>query len=241
MLLKACLNGARGPGEHPALPVRADQLAVAAAAAAEAGAHARHVHPKKPDGSDTLQAGIVAQTLAAIRSMTPATPVGITTGAWTYATACDRLDAVRSWTVFPDFASVNWHEEGAEQLAELLLERNIGVEAGLWSVSAIHTWSGWTHRESCTRVLLEVVQGLGAEPAVEYARRLVSHLTATSTGVPVLLHGENSSCWPVFGEAVANGLDTRIGLEDTLTLPDGSPAKDNAELIITAVSILGQH
>ena len=30
------------------------------------------------------------------------------------------------------------------------------------------------------------------------------------------------------------GLDTRIGLEDVLVLPDGSPATDNAALVAAA-------
>ena len=36
-------------------------------------------------------------------------------------------------------------------------------------------------------------------------------------------------------ESTANGYDTRIGLEDTLTLPGGQLAKDNAELVAHAV------
>ncbi|WP_185063075.1 3-keto-5-aminohexanoate cleavage protein [Pseudonocardia eucalypti] len=30
-------------------------------------------------------------------------------------------------------------------------------------------------------------------------------------------------------------MDTRIGLEDSFVMPDGSPAEDNAELVRTAV------
>lgn len=42
--------------------------------------------------------------------------------------------------------------------------------------------------------------------------------------------------WPVLAEAVRRGLDARIGLEDTLHLPDGSPAADNAALVAAAVA-----
>jgi uncharacterized protein (DUF849 family) len=239
MLLKACLNGARQPHEHPALPVSPDELAAAAAAAVHAGAGALHVHPKTPDGADTLEPEKVAQVLAAIRAAVPGMPVGITTGAWAESTADDRLEAVRNWNVLPDFASVNWHENGAVDLAELLLDRGVGVEAGLWSASDIAAWRTWQNKERCCRVLLEVVQDLEPDAAVEYARHLLSEL-AGSTNVPVLLHGEGSSCWPVFGEALAGGLDTRIGLEDTLTLPDCSAAKDNAELVATAIALINQ-
>ena len=36
-------------------------------------------------------------------------------------------------------------------------------------------------------------------------------------------------------EAIGRGYDSRVGLEDTLVLPDGSPARDNVELMIEAV------
>ena len=51
---------------------------------------------------------------------------------------------------------------------------------------------------------------------------------------PRLLHGEGEACWPVLAHARANGRDTRIGLEDTLVLPDGAPAPGNAELVRAA-------
>lgn len=37
---------------------------------------------------------------------------------------------VRAWTVLPDHASVNWHEDGA---ADVLLSGGIGVAAGIFS------------------------------------------------------------------------------------------------------------
>jgi uncharacterized protein (DUF849 family) len=52
---------------------------------------------------------------------------------------------------------------------------------------------------------------------------------------PVLLHGEDESCWPVLRHALAKGLGIRIGLEDTLELPDGSTAQDNAGLVRAAL------
>lgn len=56
--------------------------------------------------------------------------------------------------------------------------------------------------------------------------------------VPMLLHGEGSSTWPALRCAGAWGLATRIGLEDVLTLPDGSSAPDNAALVRAAWALL---
>ncbi|MEV0837988.1 3-keto-5-aminohexanoate cleavage protein [Actinocatenispora sera] len=53
---------------------------------------------------------------------------------------------------------------------------------------------------------------------------------------PVLLPGEDGGAWPVLRLALRRGLDTRIGLEDTLRLPDGSIAADNAALVRVAVA-----
>jgi uncharacterized protein (DUF849 family) len=38
----------------------------------------------------------------------------------------------------------------------------------------------------------------------------------------------------VLDAAVARGRDVRIGLEDTTAMPDGSTARDNAELVAEA-------
>jgi uncharacterized protein (DUF849 family) len=37
-------------------------------------------------------------------------------------------------------------------------------------------------------------------------------------------------------EAIKGGWDVRVGLEDTLVLPDGRVARDNAELVSAALS-----
>ncbi|MGW8703036.1 3-keto-5-aminohexanoate cleavage protein [Streptomyces eurythermus] len=37
------------------------------------------------------------------------------------------------------------------------------------------------------------------------------------------------------------GVDTRVGLEDTLYLPDGSPARGNAPLVRVARGLLHRH
>jgi uncharacterized protein (DUF849 family) len=52
---------------------------------------------------------------------------------------------------------------------------------------------------------------------------------------PVLLHGEDESCWPLVRRAGQLGLATRIGLEDVLTGPDGQPAVGNASLVRQAL------
>lgn len=78
---------------------------------------------------------------------------------------------------------------------------------------------------------------LSPAEAVAAAGRLVKALPPVP-GVPVLMHGEGRSAWPVLKEAVRRGLDVRIGLEDVLQLPDGQPAADNAELVAAARDVI---
>lgn len=234
MLLKACLNGPGRPADHPALPVTPAELGAAAAAVVAAGAGALHVHPKDDSGADTLDGATVAAVLAAVRAAAPGTPVGVTTGAWVAAGPARRA-AVRGWSVLPDFASVNWHEDGSAELAADLLDRGVGVEAGLWTPATVQAWLSWPDHGRCLRVLLEVMADVPAP--VEAAGRLVDAL-GPEPGVPVLLHGEGAAAWPVFREAARRGLDVRIGLEDTLVLPDGSPAPDNTALLTAARALL---
>ncbi|QJC52663.1 hypothetical protein HGI30_14555 [Paenibacillus albicereus] len=229
--LQACLNGARSPGSHPALPLSPEELAADAAEAIRAGASSLHLHPRGADGKETLAAAAVADALAAVRRAAPDGPAGVSTGAWIVPDIRERLACIASCTVLPDFVSVNWHEEGAELVAAACLERGIGIEAGLFHPAALQAWATWRGAASCLRALVELPDGLDEDATAAKAKRMLADLDQTGLGVPVLLHGEGSSCWPALRLAASRGLGTRIGLEDTLRLPDGSPASGNRELV----------
>ena len=102
--MKACVNGVRSPEAYPALPVTSIELA--ADARAVAGAGAVHLHVKGDEGSDTFDDRRLADVLTAVRASCPGLPIGVTTGAWAQPDPRERVAAIRSWTVVPDFASV---------------------------------------------------------------------------------------------------------------------------------------
>jgi uncharacterized protein (DUF849 family) len=237
MLLKAALNGARSPAEHAALPVLPHQLAAASAAAVAAGAGAIHLHVRGSDGKESLAPSHVAQTLSAVREACPGIPIGLSTGAWIEPDPARRAAAVRSWHLQPDFASVNFHEPGAAVVAEELLQRGVGVEAGLAGAAAAAALvtSGLAGR--CLRILLEPQEGdLAAATAT------VLEIEAVLDGASVqprrLLHGTGPTAWPHLALARERGYDARIGLEDTLILPDGRRPADNAQLVAAAIVML---
>jgi uncharacterized protein (DUF849 family) len=234
--IKACINGARTPDAHPNLPVSPEQLAAAAVAAHQAGAKAVHMHPKGDDGVDSLLPEHVDAAVSAVRLAAPGLPLGVTTGFWALPDADARLRAVDDWTVLPDFASVNWHESGSEDLARLLLGKGIGVEAGIFHAEAAESWAASEVAAHCMRVMIE----LGPDGDIATADDLLSRVVAGAPRVPALLHGLNESCWPLLEHAGACGVQTRIGLEDTLLLPDGSTADDNVALVAAAVQLLSR-
>jgi uncharacterized protein (DUF849 family) len=275
-MLQVCLNGSRDRAVCEALPMTARELGDAAAEAVAAGARDVHLHPRDGDGADTMAAVFVDAAVAAVRASAPGVPVGVTTGAWTEPDPARRAALVRSWSVLPDHASVNWHEEGAPAVAEALLGVGVRIEAGVFSgTDAVARLRAWPHAGRVLRVLAEVTD-TDPRTAPAAALRLLAELAddggagdgAGGTaggpggsavgaggsgagarrggsgrrglrGVPVLLHGEDGGAWPVLGLAAERGLDTRIGLEDVLTLPDGAPAPDNASLVRAALEVIG--
>ncbi len=234
--LKACINGARTPDEHPNLPVTAEQLAAEAVAAHQAGAKAVHMHPKNADGVDSLLPADVDAAVAAVRAALPGLPLGVTTGYWALPDAQQRLKAVSSWTVLPDFTSLNWHEPGSPELARLLLSRGLGVEVGIFHAEAAQSWAASDIAQHCMRVMIE----LGADGDVATADELLELVAAAGSPAPTLLHGYDESCWPLLEHAALRGVQTRIGLEDTLALPDGSGADGNAALVTAAVELISR-
>lgn len=54
MIVQACLNGARPAAYHPALSLTAAATAADAVACVAAGAAELHLHPREPDGRESL-------------------------------------------------------------------------------------------------------------------------------------------------------------------------------------------
>ncbi|MCQ9133490.1 MULTISPECIES: 3-keto-5-aminohexanoate cleavage protein [Streptomyces] len=236
-MVQVCLNGTRGAADGAVVPLTPEALAESAARAVAAGATDVHVHPRTPCGRDSVAPRVVAAALDAIRARV-AVPVGVTTGAWAEPDPARRLARVRDWTALPDHASVNWHEPGAEELAAALMERGVGVEAGIWSgTDGAARFAASPLGPGVLRVLAEVTDTV-EETAAATARALLAEL-GPAFGRPVLLHGEDGGAWPVLRLARRLGLAARVGLEDTLYLPDGRRAASNAELVARAVALHG--
>ena len=235
-MIQACLNGGRGLDAAPAVPVTPGALAADASAAVAAGAACLHIHPRAEDGSETLAPGAVGAALEAVRETVPGVPVGVGTGAWIAPGGRARHTHIRGWQVRPDHASVNLSEADAPEVVALLAGLGVAVEAGIWSVADAGRFAAEIDPGHCLRVLVEVPDLPEAEARAE-ADAVLGALGAAGNALPVLLHGAGRSAWPCIARAAELGLDTRVGYEDTLELPDGTPAATNAELVAAAAGM----
>lgn len=163
--------------------------------------------------------------------------VGLSTGAWIVPDPDERRRVVRIWDVLPDYVSVNFDELGAAVLATDLFARGVGIEAGLNGTFAAERLAETGLDAQCLRVLLEP-----PDPTLEGALRTTAAveevLPAAARARPRLLHGVDATAWPLLREAGRRGYQARVGFEDVLVLPDGTPAAGNAELVGAAVRLL---
>jgi len=222
--------------------VTAKELAADAAACVRVGAGAIHCHPRDADGRESLEAEVIDVVVTEIRAACCGVAVGVATGAWVEPDPACRAALVAAWTA-PDFASVNLCEPGAVQVMRALLSAGIGVEAGVWSVEDVERLAASGVADQLTRVLVEVMQG-SRETAARTAREIDAALDELHLSAPRLHHGEQEATWPVLRQALMIGRDIRVGLEDTLEMPDGGCASTNAELVALAAALThrsGRH
>lgn len=234
MLIKAAINGGRSKFEHSGVPVSAREQAAAAIGCLKAGADAIHLHVRSAAGVESLRAEDVARTLEAVLAVCPKSQIGVTTGAWILPDTDARLRAVGSWEVFPGFASVNFSEDGAAEIATLLLSRGVDIEAGLIDANSARGFVDSGLVDRCLRVLIEP-QEQEQENALENVNEIESLLDSAKVELPRLLHGTEATTWAMLAEAIVRGFGGRIGFEDTLTLPDGRVARSNEELVTEAL------
>jgi uncharacterized protein (DUF849 family) len=234
MLIKAALNGGRSRSEHSAIPITPQELASSAKEVVAAGAGAIHFHVRGVDERESLDGDAVALAVNAVKAAVPKTPVGISTGAWILNNTKLRYDKISAWKTYPDFASINFKEDGSIALAQLLTARGLPIEGGVADVDGtkIFLASGYANR--CIRLLIEPLEKT-LDDAIETLNAIVKLLDDANNSTPRVLHGLNDLAWPLIDEAAKRGYDTRVGFEDILTLPNGEAAQNNGALVAEAV------
>ena len=235
-LLQAALNGDR---EHPAAPRTPAELAAEGRAAVQAGARVLHLHPYDDSGRQTLDAEPCAAAVRAVRAACPGIPISLSTSADIEPDPERRLALVAAWTELPELVTANQGEDGIGELCELLLERGIGIEAGLLSLADAHTFTASGIAGRCVRAMIEPLDP-DPDDAVSHAAAMEDALAAAGVQVEQVHHGDGIASWAVNRRAAARGHGIRTGLEDAPVLPDGRTASGNGELVAAAAALLAE-
>ncbi len=233
--LQATLNGNLTKAAHVAAPVSVEELARDAAACVAAGARAIHLHPRDAAGRERLDAEVVDAVVVTVRNAC-GVPVGVSTGAWIEPDLARRLELVQAWRA-PDYASVNVSEPGAPDVMTALIQAGVGIEASVSTVEEAEQLAATGLGGQVTRILVEPVDvsATDAVGVVEDIHRALDRLGLTA---PRLQHGVGETTWVLLTDAIRRGLDTRIGLEDTLYEPNGTRTTGN-EALVRAARTLG--
>lgn len=147
-----------------------------------------------------------------------------------------RLEQLGSWKNLPDFVSINYDENGFEEVTKLISIKGIKIEIGLNSLESAKNFTESNLNGDFLRVLIEPQEQI-LEYAVGTVNRIENHINNSKIKMPILLHGFNQTCWELLELAFRKNYETRIGFEDILTLPNGKNAKSNMELIEQAQRI----
>lgn len=236
-LLEAAMNGDRTRDEHPAVPRTPEELAADGLACARAGADVLHLHPYDGDGRPTLAAEPCAAALRAVRAACPGVAVSLSTSAAIERDPERRGHLIAGWEELPELVTANQGEPGVVALCEALLGRGVGIEAGLLQPSDAHAFVDSGLAPRCTRVLMEP---LDAEPEAAVAHAAAMEEVVKGAGIELeqVHHGDGVASWAVTDRALARGHGTRAGIEDSPVLPDGTRARDNAELVARAAGLM---
>jgi uncharacterized protein (DUF849 family) len=148
LFVQAALNGNRN---HPTVPRMPQELATDAHLVVEAGARSVHLHAYNECGQETLAAKPCALALQAVRAACPGVPISLTTSADVEPNPEKRRALIATWTEVPDLVTANMGEKGILDLCELLIERGIGIEAGLLSLKDAHVFIGSGIAPRCSR------------------------------------------------------------------------------------------
>jgi uncharacterized protein (DUF849 family) len=235
--LQVALNGDR---IHPAAPRTPAAIADSAGAAVEAGAHSVHVHAFDDVGRETLDGIACAQVLRAIRAVCPGIPISLTTSATIVSDPRTRLAVIEGWEELPDLVSANQGEAGIVELCEALLARGVDIEAGLLTADDARAFVRSRLAARCRRVLIEPLDD-APEVALHHAAVMEDILASAGITLEQVHHGYGMACWAVNRRALERGHGIRTGFEDVTLLPDGTEARDNAELVAAAAHLIRAH
>ncbi|HEV3158139.1 MAG TPA: 3-keto-5-aminohexanoate cleavage protein [Candidatus Baltobacteraceae bacterium] len=236
----------RNKTDHPALPMTPDEIVRETALSVEAGATMLHLHVRDREGRHTLDADAYRAAISAIRrELGERVLIQISTEALGRYMPHEQMALVR--TLLPEAVSLAIGElvpdESAEQTASdfyhWLSHRGIGVQHILYSGTEVERFSALVQRgvvayerPHALFVLGRYTTGQQSEPG-----GVLRFLASWPSEWPWSLCAFGSTEARCMTLAAALGAHARIGFENNLQLPDGTPATSNADLVKNMVKL----
>jgi uncharacterized protein (DUF849 family) len=232
---------------QPALPVTLEELVSTARDCEALGAAVIHVHLRDSQTLPTLDPGLLAEAVAALRAETGLV-VQLSTGGAVTDSELDRLKVLQAR---PDMASctmgtVNF---GADvflnrwdfivELHEQMRDLAIVPEYEIFDLGQLHTLSRLLDKHGAPyggHVHVDLVMGVpGGMPGTLVT--LAAAVQAIPPGATFSATGVGRSTLPVMLAALAANGHLRVGMEDTLTYAPGRPVTSNGELVARAAGL----
>jgi uncharacterized protein (DUF849 family) len=245
-VLTAALTGPIATkADNPALPTSPEEIAAAAREAHEAGAAVVHVHLRDAEQRPTADLDVARRVVGLIEEACPAF-VQLSTGVGLSVDYADRVQLVE---VRPRMATLNVctmsfgpgefrnPPDGVRRLAYRMGELGVKPELELYDsghlevAMALHA-EGLLVEPLQFSLVLGVVGGMAATPANLVA--LVSRIPAGSVWQVI---GIGRANLPMTTIGLAMGGNARTGMEDTLMIRRGQPARGNGELVARLAEI----
>lgn len=270
IVIKACLNGSRARSENPGIPLTPAEVAAEARRCADAGASIVHFHARTPEGGWSYDATWYAEANRLVRRAR-AVLISHTTARQDRVPVVEVIRQLRETEGPPELASVNLghmigHERDGTQgpvrttlvpntyedirlTLEACAERGILPEPGIHSTGMLSTAvllarDGHLRRGDYFLLELGGPYGSGGHEMPGTARNylhLASELRAQFPDAIWVAHASGPAVFEVAATAIATGAHVRMGFEDWLFLPDGSPARSSADLVTWAVQVAAAH
>lgn len=239
-------NGARRTrGEHPQIPLAANELANTAVAVANAGATAIHLHVRDSHGKHSLSCDRYKEAINAIRKQCAQELfLQVTTEAAGIYTVQQQIDLV--YQLKPQGVSLSVREISRADTRDVSALDRWMRDAGvlpqwiLYDVEDVKLYQQWVREGVLCGKAYPVLFVLGS-----YAKCIDAEAEMLE---PFLQSMAMFSSWMVcaFGfreqeimkSVVTNGGHMRVGFENNLLGPDRKPVKDNAALVASSVAMV---
>jgi 3-keto-5-aminohexanoate cleavage enzyme len=270
IVIKACLNGIRGREVNPQVPWTPAEVAAEARRAEEAGAAIVHIHARTPQGGVSYDPAWYSETDQLIRAQTKLI-VNHTTARTSEASLEQVLRYLQETPEPVDMISLNLGyivffagpaAEGSKRtvlipnsyndirrILAVCYERGIFPEPALLDTGFLNN-AATLAKDGLLRsphyFLVEFggrfgggLQIMPGTPASYFY--LTSCLKEVFPGAVWIAHGIEESVFTIASLAITTGAHVRVGLEDTVVLPDGKVATSNAELVEWAALLARAH